>query len=101
MKRIHLVISLILALLVPISAPANAAVTWSQTSNLDISYDGTFYNPQYDLQYSSAYIFDNSTDDINLFLEFSQTPTVKMFNDGKGSYGAILFYYNKDGTNDF
>jgi hypothetical protein len=59
-KRFILV-SLIVLGLVPAASPrANAAITWSQYSSLDVVYDGKFYNAQFDLQYSSAAIFDNS-----------------------------------------
>ena len=60
MKRIVLVIALVLGSVVSGSPSANAAITWSQYSNLDVVYDGKFYNAQYDLQYSSAAIFDDS-----------------------------------------
>ncbi len=92
---------MVLALIGHSFSPANAAVTWSQTSPLDITYDGTVFNPQYDLQYSSAYIFDNDPDDINFYLEFAQVPTVKMFDTGKTSFGAILLDYDLDNDADF
>jgi hypothetical protein len=83
------------------SAPANGAVTWYQKSKLDVAYDGTLYNSQYDLEYSSVYIFDNSDDDIYFYLEFLQVPRVSMFNDGLGSFGLISLDYDRDGKEDF
>jgi hypothetical protein len=100
MKRIGLVFALVFSLLVPASGSAAAAVTWSQTSKIDVVFDGKFYNPQYDLQYSSAYIFDNEADNLFFYLEFLQVPTVKMFNDNKDSFGAIKFDYDFDGDPD-
>ena len=100
MKRIGLVFALVFSLLVPTSGSAVAAVTWSQTSKLDVAFDGTFYNPQYDLQYSSAYIFDNETDEIFFYLDFLQVPTVIMFNDDKNSFGSINLDYDFDGDAD-
>jgi hypothetical protein len=83
------------------SATANAAVTWYQKSKLDVAYDGTLYNSQYDLEYSSVYIFDNSDDDIYFYLEFLQVPRVSMFNDGLGSFGLISLDYDRDEKEDF
>ena len=100
MKRITLVFGLVFGLLVPISGSAVAAVTWSQTSKLDVVFDGKFYNSQYDLQYTSAYIFDNETDKIYFYLDFLQAPSVKMFNDKKDSFAAIKLDYNFDGITD-
>jgi len=84
---------------IPISA--SAAVTWSQRSKIDVAYDGSLYNSQYDLEYSSAYIFDNDQDSITFYLEFLQVPRVSMFNDGLGSFGIISLDYNQDGKEDF
>lgn len=101
MRRIIVVIALVLGTLVPISVSASAAaVTWSQTSRLDVVFDGKFYNPQYDLQYSSTYIFDNDPDEIYFYLEFLQVPSVKMFNNGKESFGSIKLDYDFDGESD-
>jgi len=100
MKRIVPVIALVLVLVVSGSPSANAVITWSQYSNLDIVYDGKFYNAQYDLQYSSAAIFDDSEDNIVFYLHFLQTPHVKMFNDKKESFAAVKFDYNFDGKSD-
>ena len=83
------------------SATANAAVTWYQKSKLDVVYDGSLYNSQYDLEYSSVYIFDDSDDEINFYLEFLQVPRVSMFNDGLGSFGVISLDYDRDGKEDF
>jgi hypothetical protein len=99
-KRFILV-SLIVLGLVPAASPrANAAITWSQYSSLDVVYDGKFYNAQFDLQYSSAAIFDNSEDKIIFYLHFLQTPHVKMFNDKKESFAAVKFDYDFDGKVD-
>ena len=100
MKRIGLVSALVFSLLVPTSGSAVAAVTWSQTSKIDVVFDGKFYNSQYDLQYTSAYIFDNEGDDLYFYLEFLQVPTVKMFNDKKDSFGSIKLDYDFDGDTD-
>jgi len=83
------------------STTANAATTWYQRSKLDITYDGTLYNSQYDLEHSSVYIFDNSDDEIYFYLEFLQVPKVSMFNDGLGSFGIISLDYDRDGKEDF
>ena len=101
MKRISTVILIVITLVFNSISPANAAVTWSQTSTLDVVYDGSVYNPQYDLQYTSAYIFDNDADDINFYLEFAQVPTIKMFDTGNTSYGAIFLDYDFDNEADF
>ena len=82
-------------------SPASAAVTWSQTSTLDTTFDGSAYNSQYDLEYTSAYIFDNDPEDIFFYLDFAQIPTIQMFNTGKGSFGAIFLDYNLDNKADF
>lgn len=68
---------------------------------MDVAYDGTLYNSQYDLEYSSVYIFDNSDDDIYFYLEFLQVPRVSMFYDGLGSFGLISLDYDRDGKEDF
>jgi hypothetical protein len=96
-----LVMALTSSLQVVTLPPVNAAVTWSQTSKLDVTYDGTNYNAQYDLRYSSAYIFDNDQDSITFYLEFLQVPRVSMFNDGLSSFGLISLDYNQDGNEDF
>jgi hypothetical protein len=101
MKRISTVLILILALVTNSISPASAAVTWSQTSPLDITYDGTVFNPQYDLQYTSAYIFDNDPDKIIFYLEFAQVPGINMFNTGKGTFGVIALDFNLDDKADF
>ena len=75
-------------------SPASAAVTWSQTSTLDTTFDGSVYNSQYDLEYTSAYIFDNDTDAIYFYLDFAKVPTVNMFNDGNSSYAVIYLDYD-------
>jgi hypothetical protein len=96
-------LSVTISLLVQLlgSATANATVTWYQKSKLDVAYDGTLYNSQYDLEYSSVYIFDNSDDDIYFYLEFLQVPRVSMFNDGLGSFGLISLDYDRDEKEDF
>ena len=101
MKRIATAFVLILALVTSSMSPANAGVTWSQTSTLDTTFDGSLYNPQYDLEYTSAYIFDNDPDDINFYLEFAQLPTTKIFDTGKSSYGGIYLDYDLDNKADF
>ncbi len=90
-----LAVFLILNFVTPI---ANAAITWSQTSVYDTKFDGKTYNSAYDLDFSSAYIFDNDPDLINFYLEFKNLPSVNMFNDGLGSYGVIGLDYNFDNT---
>ena len=101
MKRLAIVILLVLAIVAHSILPANAAVTWSRTSPLDITYDGSIFNPQYDLQYTSAYIFDNDPDEINFYLEFAQVPTINMFNTGKGSFGVIALDFDLDDKADY
>ena len=89
MKRISTVILIVITLAINSISPANAAVTWSQTSSFDIGFNGSVFNSQYDLQYTSAYIFDNDPDKINFYLELAQVPTINMFNTGKGSFGVV------------
>ena len=101
MKRIATAIVLILALVTNSISPANAAVTWSQRSSLDITFDGSVYNSQYDLNYTSAYIFDDTPDKIVFYLEFAQVPITKIFDTGKSSFGAIFLDYDFDNENDF
>jgi len=101
MKRIGTVILLVLTLVINSITPARAALTWSQSSTLDIVYDGSVFNSQYNLDYTTAAIFNNSPDEINFYLEFAQTPTTKMFNTGKGSFGAILLDFDLDNKADF
>ncbi len=103
MFRRTFALSVTISLLIQLlgSAAANAAVTWYQTSKLDVAYDGTLYNSQYDLEYSSVYIFDDSDDEIYFYLEFLQVPRVSMFNDGLGSFGIISLDYDRDGKEDF
>jgi hypothetical protein len=80
---------------------SSADITWSQRSNLDSVYDGKVANSQYDLDYSSAYIFDNDPDLINFYLEFKSVPRTNMFNDGLNSFGFIGLDYNLDGKDDY
>ena len=103
MFRRTFALSITISLLVQLlgSATANATVTWYQKSKLDVAYDGTLYNSQYDLEYSSVYIFDDSDDEIYFYLEFLQVPRVSMFNDGLGSFGIISLDYDRDGKEDF
>jgi S1-C subfamily serine protease len=99
-RRIALLIALLFSLQSVSFIPANAAVTWSQVSKFDTSYDGKTPNSAYDVQYSSAYIFDNETDNIYFYLEFAQIPTVNMFNDGLGSWAFIGLDYDLNGVPD-
>ena len=101
MKRIATAFVLILALVNSSISSASAALTWSQSSTLDTTFDGSLYNSQYDLEYSSAAIFDNNADKISFYLEFAQVPTTKIFDTGKGSFGAIFLDYDFDNDNDF
>ncbi len=80
--------------------PAKADITWSQVSIYDTLYDGKIYNSQYDLDYSSVYIFDNDTDFIYFYLEFKNLPKVNMFNDGLDSFAFIGLDYNLDKSED-
>lgn len=80
--------------------PANAAVTWSQVSKFDTAYDGNIPNSNYDLEFSSVYIFDNETDNIYFYLEFAQVPKIGMFNDGLDSFGFIGLDYDFNGAED-
>ena len=80
--------------------PAKADITWSQVSIYDTLYDGKIYNSQYDLDYSSVYIFDNDTDFIYFYLEFKNLPKVNMFNDGLDSFAFIGLDYNLDNSED-
>jgi hypothetical protein len=79
---------------------ARADVTWSQTSKYDTSYDGKVYVSQYDIDFSSVFIFDNETDFIYFYNEFKELPKVNMFNDGLNSFSAIYLDYNLDGKED-
>ena len=99
-RRIAFLIALLLSLQGVGFIPATAAVTWSQVSKFDTAYDGKIPNSNYDLEFSSVYIFDNEADNIYFYLEFAKTPTVDMFNDGLGSWGFIGLDYNSDGTPD-
>jgi hypothetical protein len=101
MKRIVTVIVLVIGLVTNSISPASAAVTWSQTSTFDVTYDGSVFNSQYNLDYTSSYIFDNDPEDIFFYLEFAQIPTSQMFNTGKGSFGAVYLDYNLDNKADF
>jgi S1-C subfamily serine protease len=95
-------IILAIALLTNLSLPiAYADITWSQTSKYDAVYDGKSYNRQYDLDYSSVYIFDNDPDLINFYLVFKDVPQVNMFNDGLGSFAFIGLDYNFDGNDEY
>lgn len=95
-------IILAIALLTNLSLPiAYADITWSQTSKYDAVYDGKSYNRQYDLDYSSVYIFDNDPDLINFYLVFKDVPRVNMFNDGLGSFAFIGLDYNFDGSDEY
>ena len=80
---------------------AKAAITWSQTSIYDAKYDGKIYSGQYDIDFSSAYIFDNDPDEINFYLEFKNLPSANMFNDGLGSFAYVGLDYNLDRIDDF
>jgi S1-C subfamily serine protease len=80
---------------------ANAAITWSQTSKYDTVYDGKVLNSQYDLDFSSAYIFDNDPDLIYFYLEFKNIPRVNMFNDSVGSWAFIGLDYDLDGKDEY
>lgn len=92
---------LVVALMTSLTLPfANAAITWSQNSPYDTTYDGKTYNSSIDLDFSSAYIFDNDPDLINFYLQFKNLPTVNMFNDGLGTYGTIILDYNFDNVAD-
>ena len=99
-RRVALLIALLLSLQGVGLIPANAAVTWSQVSKFDTSYDGKTPNSNYDLEFSSVYIFDNETDDIYFYLEFAQIPRVGMFNDGLNSFGFIGLDYDFNGAED-
>ena len=101
MKRLITVFILVVALVANSISPASAALTWSQTSTLDTTFDGSLYNPQYDLEYTTAAIFDNSTDKINFYLEFAKVPTVDMFNTGNAAFGAIYLDYDFDNKANF
>jgi len=95
-------IFLAMALMTFLTMPfANAAITWSQTSKYDTVYDGKIPNSQYDLDYSSAYIFDNDPDLINFYLEFKNLPRINMFNDGLGSFAFIGLDYDFDDKDDY
>jgi S1-C subfamily serine protease len=99
-SKIKIIVAI--ALLVNLSiAPADAAITWSQTSQYDTIYDGKIPNSQYDLDFSSAYIFDNDPDLINFYLEFKNLPRTNMFNDGLNSFAFIGLDYNFDNKDDF
>jgi S1-C subfamily serine protease len=93
-----LVVSLISICFAPV---AEASITWSQTSVYDSKYDGETYNSSYDLDFSSAYIFDNDADSINFYLEFKTMPSPNMFNDGLGSFAYIGLDYNLDRVDDY
>jgi hypothetical protein len=99
-RRIALLIALLLSFQGVGFVSANAAVTWSQVSKFDAAYDGKTPNSNYDLEYSSVYIFDNEVDNIYFYLEFAQVPTVNMFNDGLGSWAFIGLDYDLNGIAD-
>ena len=101
MKRIGIVFVLIFALVNNSLPVANAALTWWKTSILDTTFDGSVYNSQYDLEYTTAAIFDNDSDKIIFYLEFANVPAVNMFNTGQSSYGAIYLDYDSDNKADF
>ena len=95
--KVFLVLILILSFALPF---ANAAITWSQRSDYDTFHDGKNYNSIYDLDFSSAYIFDNDPDLINFYLEFKNVPSINMFNDGMDSFGVIGLDYDFDNSAD-
>jgi hypothetical protein len=99
-RRIAFLIALLLSLQGIGFTPATAAVTWSQVSKFDTAYDGKIPNSNYDLEFSSVYIFDNEVDNIYFYLEFAQVPTINMFNDGLGSWGFIGLDYDSNGVPD-
>ena len=99
-RRIVLLIALLLSLQGLGFIPAKAAVTWSQVSKFDTVYDGKTPNSNYDLEFSSVYIFDNETDNIYFYLEFAKIPRVNMFNDGLNSFGFIGLDYDFSGDED-
>ena len=101
MKRICTVFLIVITLVINSISSANAALTWSQSSTFDSNFDGSLYNAQYDLEYTSAGIFDNSADEIYFYLEFAKVPTVNMFNTGNGAYGAIYLDYDFNDKADF
>ncbi len=78
----------------------HAAVTWSVTTSPDTVFDGDFYRLQYDLDYMTVAIFDNSADSLNIYVHFKTTPTVNMFNDINGSFMQLIFDYNNDAKED-
>lgn len=90
---------LLVQVLVPFSA--NAAVTWYQESKLDVAYDGTRYNAQYDLQHVSAYLFDDEVDSIYFYLDLLQVPRITMFNDGLDSFAYVGLDYDKDDQDEY
>ena len=75
-RRIAFLVALLLSLQGVGFIPAKAAVTWSQVSKFDTVYDGKTPNSNYDLEFSSVYIFDNETDNIYFYLEFAQVPKI-------------------------
>lgn len=79
---------------------ATAAITWSQVSKYDTVYDGKILNSQYDLDFTSVYIFDNDPDLINFYLEFKNLPKANMFNDGLDSWAYIGLDYDFDDKDD-
>ncbi len=73
-----------------------SAVTWSTRSNTDIGFDGDYYRVQYDIEYLSVAIFDNSADELNFYVHFATTPTTNMFNDVNGSFMQVQMDLDND-----
>lgn len=97
-KSIVLTLALVFTPLTPVRS--EAAITWSTKSKKDSVFDGATYNSKYDLDYVSVAIFDNDADQISFYMEFSQIPTLDIFDDGRDSWGFIGLDYDLDGTRD-
>ena len=91
---------LTLLFLISSQTPVSAAVTWSASSPND-NYNRPDLDSRYDVIDVDAAIFDDNTSKIWFFLNFKNVPSINIFNDSRGSWGAIQLDYDFDGGADY
>ena len=94
-KKIGLILALIFSSLLSGSPTASAAVTWSVDSPSD-TYNTPGLDPDFDLSYFSAVIYDNNPDEVNFYVHFERYPKVNQFDSNLGSYVALAFDFDLD-----
>lgn len=97
---ILIIVSFLILTNVSVVPAKSENVTWSQISKYDSAINAKNYNSQYDLEYSSAYIFNNDNDLIYFYLDFKEVPRIDMFKDGLGSFAYIGLDYDLDKKDD-